>query len=72
MKVYAFFSEGKQQGSRLWKSERMAIEEMNKANQQFKEYNDYITKNNMLDKHKLISPVEVKQVNFSHKTNLDI
>lgn len=70
MKVYGLFRGEKAMDSRLFHNKEDAIKQAEFANAQFKEYNQFISKN-YPDREK-IKPVEVKEVNFSHKKNLEI
>ena len=70
MKTYGLFRGTEQIGHFLFKSIDKAKEEMLKANRQFKEYNEYVKKNNL--NRELIKDVEVKEVNFNRRENLDL
>jgi len=70
MKVYGFFIGNKQVGSTLWKDKEIAIKEMEMTNSQFEEYNQFIRKNK-IDR-ELKGKVEVKEIDFDRRKNLDI
>lgn len=70
VKVFALFRGSEQVGRQIWKSKEMAIKEMNFSNNQFKEYNDFIKKN--YPEREPIKLVEVKEVSFNRKKNLEL
>lgn len=68
-KVFALFREGKSINNTVWKSESMAIAEMQKTNTKFKKYNEYFKNDKS---HPPIKLVEVKPITFNRKRNLDL